>query len=489
MPGSVGADGALLISPYYNKPTQEGIVAHYEAIARDTGFPLVVYNIPGRTASNILPETLARLADVEHVVGVKEACGDIAQISEVVARCPEAFVVLSGDDALTLPVLAVGGRGVISTASNVAPREVVELVRAFRAGDHARALQRAPTPAAALQGAVLRDESDSGEGRARASGPHPRRDPAAAHEAHAGEPGALQVALEGAGARLMRAPRRVLVVGACGRMGERVRAALAGEPSLRLAAALEAPGHPQLGSELAPGVLLRDDVKAALARRDVAIDFSHPAASLPVLRAAAEAGVAYVMGTTGLSGDERAELALAARRIPVLHSPNFSVSVNVLVWLVREAARRLGSGYDAEILEMHHAGKRDAPSGTALRLAEAIAEGRGHPLEGHLVLERAGETGARVAGSIGIQALRAGDSRRGSQRAVRGRGRAARARAPRADPRSFRARRRARRGLARRSASRASTASSRRSISRARPGVPARARGPRRGWPGDQMSK
>ena len=138
---SVGADGALLISPYYNKPTQEGIVAHYTAIARDTGLPLVLYNIPGRTASNILPATLARLADVEHVVGVKEASGDIAQISEVVARCPEAFVVLSGDDALTLPVLAVGGRGVISTASNVAPRDVVELVRAFRAGDHARALQ------------------------------------------------------------------------------------------------------------------------------------------------------------------------------------------------------------------------------------------------------------------------------------------------------------------------------------------------------------
>ena len=137
----VGADGALLISPYYNKPTQEGIVAHYTAIARDTALPLVVYNIPGRTASNILPATLARLADVEHVVGVKEACGDIAQISEVVALCPEAFTVLSGDDALILPVLAVGGRGAISTSSNVAPREVVELVRAFRAGDHARALR------------------------------------------------------------------------------------------------------------------------------------------------------------------------------------------------------------------------------------------------------------------------------------------------------------------------------------------------------------
>jgi 4-hydroxy-tetrahydrodipicolinate synthase len=138
---AVGADGALLISPYYNKPTQEGIVAHYAAIARDTGFPLVVYNIPGRTASNILPATLARLADVEHVVGVKESCGDIVQISEVVAQCPEGFSVLSGDDALILPVLAVGGRGVVSTTSNVAPQEILELVRSFRAGDHARALR------------------------------------------------------------------------------------------------------------------------------------------------------------------------------------------------------------------------------------------------------------------------------------------------------------------------------------------------------------
>jgi 4-hydroxy-tetrahydrodipicolinate synthase len=134
-----GADGALLISPYYNKPTPQGIVAHYAAVARETGFPLVVYNIPGRTASNILPATMARLAEIEQVVGVKEACGDIAQISRVVALCPRDFTVLSGDDALILPVIAVGGRGVISTTSNVAPRAIVELVGAARAGDLARA--------------------------------------------------------------------------------------------------------------------------------------------------------------------------------------------------------------------------------------------------------------------------------------------------------------------------------------------------------------
>src|SRR5215468_11441665 len=115
-----GADGALLISPYYNKPTQEGLFLHYAEIARHTAFPLVLYNIPGRTASNILPSTVARLADLEQVVGIKEASGNLGQISEVIERCPETFGVLSGDDALTLPVLAVGGKGVISTTSNVA---------------------------------------------------------------------------------------------------------------------------------------------------------------------------------------------------------------------------------------------------------------------------------------------------------------------------------------------------------------------------------
>ena len=134
-----GADGALLISPYYNKPTQEGIVAHYTEIARQTAFPLIVYNIPGRTASNILPATMLRLADTEHIVAAKEACGDIAQISETIALCGPDFSVVSGDDALALALIAVGGQGVISTTSNVAPRQMVELVRSARGGDLERA--------------------------------------------------------------------------------------------------------------------------------------------------------------------------------------------------------------------------------------------------------------------------------------------------------------------------------------------------------------
>lgn len=206
------------------------------------------------------------------------------------------------------------------------------------------------------------------------------------------------------------APVRACVVGAQGRMGEAVRAALADAPELAFAAALEAPGHPDLGTELAPGVRLEDDAKAALAGCDVAIDFTVPAATLATLRVAADVGVAYATGTTGFSADERAELAALAARIPVLHAPNFSTAVNVLAWLTREAARRLGDGFDAELVEIHHAAKRDAPSGTALRLAAAVAEGRGTNLDAHLVLERAGEIGARPPGAIGIQTLRGGDN-------------------------------------------------------------------------------
>ncbi|MDH3518820.1 MAG: 4-hydroxy-tetrahydrodipicolinate reductase [Myxococcales bacterium] len=206
------------------------------------------------------------------------------------------------------------------------------------------------------------------------------------------------------------APHRVLVVGALGRMGHCVREALAEEPSLRLSAALEAPGHPGIGSQFADGVEVLEDAEAALARCDVVIDFSQPAVTLALLRAAADARRAFVTGTTGLSEAQRKELAALAQHTAVLHAPNFSVAVNVLAWLTHQAAAKLGPGYDAEIVELHHAAKRDAPSGTALALAEAVAAARGVALGEHLVLERAGETGARPEASIGVQALRGGDN-------------------------------------------------------------------------------
>lgn len=208
----------------------------------------------------------------------------------------------------------------------------------------------------------------------------------------------------------MSAPLRVACVGALGRMGERIRSAVADAPSVELAGALESRGHPAVGTAVTPGVLVVDDARAAFANADVVIDFSIPRATCAALRAAADAGIAYVCGTTGFSKTERAELDLAATRIPIVWTPNFSIAVNVLVHLVGSAARLLGPDFDAEIVELHHAAKRDAPSGTALRLAEAIAHVRSETLDDVIVAAREGDVGARPAGAIGVQTLRGGDN-------------------------------------------------------------------------------
>ncbi len=134
-----GADGALLISPYYNKPTQEGHVQHYCEIAGACDLPLIVYNIPGRTGVNMSPETIARIAEIPTVVGIKEASGSLDQISRILQLCGSDFTVLSGDDTLTLPMMALGGKGVISVTSNVVPARFCQMVRAAAGGDFASA--------------------------------------------------------------------------------------------------------------------------------------------------------------------------------------------------------------------------------------------------------------------------------------------------------------------------------------------------------------
>lgn len=204
--------------------------------------------------------------------------------------------------------------------------------------------------------------------------------------------------------------RRVLVVGALGRMGERVRATLDEHSSLELGGALEMPGHPDLGRELAPGVELSDDASVALEGCDAAIVFASPAGTLDLLRAAAGRGVPCVVGTTGFEPTQQQEIEQLAGKIPMVVAANFSVAVNVLFHLAREAAARLGEGFDAEIMEIHHSAKVDAPSGTALRLGQAVAEGRGQRLDDHLILARKGHTGPRPEGAIGIQTLRGGDN-------------------------------------------------------------------------------
>ena len=136
---AAGAHGILSVTPYYNKPTPEGLYQHYQAIAESTDLPIIVYNVPGRTGTNVDPATLIRLASIPKIAGVKEASGNITQMAEICRGVPPDFIVLSGDDAITLPLMAIGGRGIISVASNEAPAEMVQLVEAAERGDFAAA--------------------------------------------------------------------------------------------------------------------------------------------------------------------------------------------------------------------------------------------------------------------------------------------------------------------------------------------------------------
>jgi 4-hydroxy-tetrahydrodipicolinate synthase len=134
----VGADAALVVGPYYNKPTQEGYFRHFDALAQACDLPIVIYNIPGRTGSNILPETVARLAETPTIIGVKEASGSLDQASQIRTLCPR-LTLLSGDDSLTLPVLSIGGHGVVSVVGNLVPEDVNRLLKTFAAGRVAEA--------------------------------------------------------------------------------------------------------------------------------------------------------------------------------------------------------------------------------------------------------------------------------------------------------------------------------------------------------------
>ena len=145
---SVGADGALLITPYYNKPTQEGLFRHFEAVAKAVDLPQILYNIPGRTSVNMLPATTARLSKVPNIIGIKEGSGSLQQVSDIIHHSKQDFLILSGDDPLTLPMMALGGKGVITVTANVAPTNMAQMVSAALKGNYeeARTLHFKLTP-------------------------------------------------------------------------------------------------------------------------------------------------------------------------------------------------------------------------------------------------------------------------------------------------------------------------------------------------------
>ena len=208
---------------------------------------------------------------------------------------------------------------------------------------------------------------------------------------------------------------RVCVLGAGGRMGRRVTAAVAEVSGLKVTAAIERAGAAELGQDagtlagIAPlGVAVTSDLAKALAGCDVVIDFTAPAATKAHAPACASAGVAMIIGTTGLEGDALAAVEAAAKRIPIVKAANFSIGVNALLAVVADLSAKL-HGYDIEIVEIHHRKKVDAPSGTALRLAEAAAEGRKQDLAKVQVTGRTGQVGARTDTELGVLAVRGGD--------------------------------------------------------------------------------
>lgn len=208
---------------------------------------------------------------------------------------------------------------------------------------------------------------------------------------------------------------RLVVVGAAGRMGRMLIKAIDQAPGCRLVAAVERPGSPALGADAGPlaglppfGVTVTGDPAAAFAGAEAVLDFTSPEATVAFADLAADAGILHVVGTTGLEPSHLAALAETAKRIPIIRSGNMSLGVNLLAALVRKVAATLGTDWDIEIVEMHHRMKVDAPSGTAVLLGEAAAQGRAIDLAEQRVAGRDGITGARAPGTIGFAALRGG---------------------------------------------------------------------------------
>ena len=208
---------------------------------------------------------------------------------------------------------------------------------------------------------------------------------------------------------------QIAIAGASGRMGRMLAAAVMADPNARLCGALDIAGSPALGQDPAQAlglqseVLITQDLRAALGDADVLIDFTRPEGTLAHLAVCAELGVNAVIGTTGFTPQQKAQVAAFATRIAVVMAPNMSVGVNVMLRLLDTATRALGEGYDVEVIESHHRNKIDAPSGTALALGEAVARARGVDLQTQGVFARHGHTGERPPGAIGFATVRGGD--------------------------------------------------------------------------------
>ena len=404
-----GADAVMVVMPYYSKPTQEGLVQHLCAIAKATPAPIVLYNIPGRSVVELSVDSTLRVLDAcPNVVGIKDATGNVLHCQELFSRVKRPISILSGDDALTVPMMSVGATGVISVTSNVYPKEISDLVKDALAGHVLEAGKKHVKLFAVHKAMFSGSEPVSGEGSAPDQGPHERQRPAAARRGV----GRVSCSAQRSHGRV-RGVVKLALHGASGRMGLAITRLAQSAPEVEIVGAACSSSDPSLGRDLGElaglgslGVATSPDVASSLLGADVVIDFSTASAVAALAQLAARQGIAIVSGTSNLDATSKRALDKASELVPVLWAGNMSLGVQVLAEAVELALRRLGLGYDVEIVELHHRKKIDAPSGTASRLVEAVKSVRPDVRE---LRGRDGEVGARTRDEMAVFGVRGGD--------------------------------------------------------------------------------
>ena len=411
-----GADALLLVTPYYNKTSQAGLVAHYTAIANAVNLPCILYNVPSRTGCNLTPASLAQLAKLPNINAVKEASGNISQVAEIAAACGTELNIYSGNDDQIVPLLALGGKGVISVLSNVAPQYTHDICAKWFAGETQESLQMQlkalplckalfadvnPIPAKwamnrlGWQAGACRLPWSSLLMRCRISWRPPCGISACCKSCSTGP---WQLCC-GPFFERKQKMTDIVIQGIYGRMGHALIEKIAARQDCRVVAGVDREAGKVGDIPVYAGF-------EGLPKVDAIIDFSSPAGAVAAVQYGAVHGVPCVICSTGLSAEDETVLEDASAKTPIFRSANMSLGVNVLIELARQATRVLSGEFDIEIVEKHHHNKLDAPSGTALMIADAINAEAGNSYES--VYDRSQVRQKRGAKELGISSVRGG---------------------------------------------------------------------------------
>ena len=393
-----GVDGILSVTPYYNKTTQKGLIAHFTAIANAIKIPVILYNVPSRTGMSFAIDTLKELAKVENIVAIKEASGNISYMAKVAAEVPDLYI-YSGNDDMIVPTLSLGGKGVISVVANILPKETHNICEYYFNGevDKSRDLQLKmldlinnlfievnPVP---IKTAMNLLGFNAGN----------LRMPLVDMDSANLEKLKKSITDFGMSNGLMT---KIIMNGCNGKMGQVITRLVSEDNECEIVAGFDVNDS----IENTYPVFTNPDEFTGDA--DVIIDFSHPSALTTVLNYCKKRKLPVILATTGYTDEQKKEFTEASKEIPVFFSANMSLGINLIIALAKKATKLLEGNFDIEIVERHHNQKIDAPSGTALAIADAIDETLSYPAE--YVYDRHAVRRKRKPTEIGIHAVRGG---------------------------------------------------------------------------------